>query len=42
MNLAVIEDRPAVEILDDVLKQSAESVPADGPSLPTKADTAPK
>jgi hypothetical protein len=41
-DLAHFEDRWAVDVLSDLLRGPAEGVPANGPSLPAKAETASK
>jgi hypothetical protein len=41
-DLALAEDRFAVEVLDDILQQSADPVPANGPSVSQPAEPAPK
>lgn len=42
-NLAAVEDRYAVEVLNDILRQAtAEAVPANGPTGPSKAEPVPK
>jgi hypothetical protein len=40
--LGEIEDRYAGDILTDILRQSPESVPANGPGVPLPAEPAPK
>jgi hypothetical protein len=41
-DLAHAEDRWAVDVLIEMLRQPAEGVPANGPTMPAKAEPAPK
>lgn len=41
-DLSRFEDRWAVDVLTDVLRQPSESVPANGPGMPLSADPTPK
>jgi hypothetical protein len=41
-DLAHFEDRWAVAVLDDILRQPAEAAAANGSAVPTKAEPAPK
>jgi hypothetical protein len=42
-NLAAVEDRYAVDVLNDILQQPpAENVPANGPAMPLKAEPKPR
>jgi hypothetical protein len=41
-DLALAEDRYAGDVLSDILRQSPESVPANGPGVPLPAEPAPK
>jgi hypothetical protein len=40
--VAEVEDRQASEVIDDILKQSAGTTPANGPAAPARAEPAPK
>jgi hypothetical protein len=40
-DVALHEGRWAVDVLDDMLRQPAQAVPANGPTAPTKAEAAP-
>jgi hypothetical protein len=41
-DLAHFEDRWAVDVLHDILRQTADGAPANGPAVPTKAEAAPR
>jgi hypothetical protein len=41
-DVALYEDRWAVDVLNDMLRQSVDPAPANGPAMPTRAETASK